>query len=114
MKNLQLQTLVRNLKRQAIEQEVKIWKRVASDLEKPTRHRRVVNLYKIDQFAREGEIIVILGKVLAVGELSKKIVVAAFQFSEKAEELINKSGTAISIAKLMKDNPKGAKVRIIG
>ena len=91
-----------------------IWKRVASDLEKPTRTRREVNLYTINKTIRDGETAVVPGKVLAIGEFNKKTTVAAFRFSAEAKEKINKTGKAISIAELVKQNPKGSKVRIIG
>jgi len=49
-----------------------------------------------------------------VGDLDKKLTVAAYSFSEKAKEKINKNGRAISIVELLKENPKGSKVRIVG
>ena len=114
MKNTQLQTLVRSLKRLGIEQESRLWKRIAVDLEKPTRIRRMINVYKIDRYAKEGEIIIVPGKVLGDGELTKKVTVAAYQFSDSARDKISKNGKALTIAELMKENPKGAKVRILG
>ena len=105
-----LQDLILNLKKT----KAKIWLRVASDLEKPTRIRREVNLYKINKSTRDGETAVVPGKVLAIGNLEKPITVAAFRFSADAKEKINKKGKAISIAELLKSNPKGSKVRIIG
>ncbi len=113
-KNEQLALLIRELKKLAIEQNVRLWKRVAEDLEKPTRQRRVVNVFKIDKFARPGEIVLVPGKVLGVGDLTHEVTVAALSFSEEARRKINSSGKALSIAELMKNNPKGEKVRIIG
>ena len=112
--NTQTENLVRSLKRLSIEQECKLWKRIASDLEKPARNRRLVNVYKVDKYAKDGEVIVVPGKVCGEGELSKKVTVAAFKFSDSAREKITKSGKAITIQELMKDNPKGQKVRILG
>jgi len=109
--NLELQNLIKSLKKLSTKEEVNIWKRIAKDLEKPTRQRRKVNLYKIDKHTREGEIAIVPGKVLSLGELNKKITVAAYQFSDAAKKKIEKS---ISITELMKSNPKGKKVRIIG
>ena len=95
--------------------DVAIWKRIAKDLEKPTRIRREANLYKIDKFARKDESVVVPGKVLSIGEISKPITIAAFRFSDEAKRKISdKKGKAISIAELLKTNPKGSKVRIIG
>src|SRR3989344_4402525 len=84
------------------------------ELKRPTRIRRSVNLYKIDKYTNEGETALVPGKVLSVGDLTKKLTIAAYQFSGKAEEKINKVGKAIKLQELMKENPKGKKVRIIG
>lgn len=113
-KNQTTATLIQELKTLAIKQDVKLWKRIASDLEKPSRQRRVVNIYKIEENAKDGETIIVPGKVLGMGELKRKINVAAITFSEEAEEKINAQGKAMSINDLMKQNPKGSKVRILG
>jgi large subunit ribosomal protein L18e len=52
--------------------------------------------------------------VLGEGDLTKKITVAAFAFSDEAREKITKSGKAVTISDLMKTNPKGQKVKILG
>ena len=106
--------LIQNLKKTAIEQKVKIWKAIATELEKPRRIRRVVNLERINRVCNDNETIVVPGKVLSAGELNKKLTVAAFSFSESALNKINEKGKAISIEELIKTNPKGSKVRIIG
>jgi len=115
MKNEQLQRLIQELKRKSIEEKVRIWKRIASDLEKPTRNRRIVNLSKIDRYTRNNETIIVPGKVLGSGDLNKKITIAAYAFSEQAlNKIKSSSGKAIYIDELMKSNPKGNKVKIIG
>ena len=115
MKNQQLESLITELKKTSIEQDVKIWKRIASDLEKPTKQRRAVNLSRIDRYSKSNEIVVIPGKVLSMGNLNKKVTVVAYTFSKNAISKIKSSGSdAISIQDLVKKNPKGAKVRIIG
>ena len=114
-KNEQTATLIRELKRLAIEQDVKLWKRIATDLEKPSRQRRVVNIFKLEENAREGETIIVPGKVLGMGELTRAVDVAALAFSEEAKEKINNAkGKTLTIKELMQQNPKGAKVRILG
>ena len=95
-------------------ENVPLWKRVAKDLSKPTRERRLVNIYKIQAHSKEDETVVVPGKVLGVGELNRKVNVAALTFSDQAYEKIKKMGNAISIQELMKQNPKGKKVRILG
>lgn len=115
MKNIQLSNLITELKKTSIENDVKVWKSVALNLEKPTRQQRIVNLYKIDKFAKENEIVVVPGKVLGTGVLAKKLTVAAYDFSEQAKEKVKSAGAElITISELLKNNPKGSKVRILG
>ena len=112
--NINLQNLVSELKRKSIDEKVAIWKRIATDLEKPTRKRRVVNLSRINRNTKENDTVVVPGKVLGGGELNHRVVVAAYQFSDSALDKINKVGKAMTITELMKENPKASKVRIIG
>jgi len=108
-------SLVQELKKKSMEEKVGIWKRVAEDLEKPTRQRRIVNLYSIDKHTKDGEFVVVPGKVLGTGEISKKVNVAAFSFSQSALDKISKfGGKALSIQELMKQNGKGKDVRVLG
>ncbi len=113
-KNEELQGLIAELKKAAIENKVKLWKRIAEDLEKPTRQRRAVNVYKLSQHASKDEVLVVPGKVLGNGELDGKVEVAAQSFSEEALKKIKSKGKALSLKELVKNNPKGKKVRIIG
>lgn len=107
--------LIRELRKQSSEQNVKIWKRVASDLEKPTRQRRIVNLYKLDNYTKNDETVIVPGKVLGTGDLNHKVNVAAFNFSrDAARKIIDSKGTILSIYDLMKKNPRGNRVRILG
>lgn len=111
---LELRNLIIELRKLSNKQKVNLWKRIADDLEKPTRIRREVNLYKISKNTNENETALIPGKVLSMGNLDKKLTVAAYKFSKQAREKINKAGKAITIKELIKENPKGKKIRIIG
>ena len=80
--NYQLQILLQELDVQA--RNSPFWRKVADDLRKPARQRRVVNIYRIEKAALEGETVLVPGKVLSVGELNKKLSVAALTFSKNA------------------------------
>ena len=113
--NMILLKLVAELKKRSNEQEAQIWRRVANDLERPTRQRRVVNLSSISRYTKENEIIVVPGKVLGSGDLEHKLTISAFQFSDGAKEKIEKAGSKIvPLLELSKDNPSGKGIRIIG
>ena len=106
--------LIMDLKKKGSEENVNLWRRIASELERSTRTRRAVNLLRINRYTKENETIIVPGKVLGSGDIDHNITVAAYQFSEGAVDKINKKGKAISITELMKENPKGTNVRIIG
>ena len=82
--------IIEELKKRSSDQKVNLWRRIALDLEKPTRQRRVVNLSSLSRFTKENEIIVVPGKVLGAGSLNHKITISAFSFSDGAKEKIEK------------------------
>lgn len=106
--------LIEALKRASIETDVRLWKRIASDLERPARHHRAINVFSIERNAKDGETIIVPGKVLGEGTLTKKVTVAAASFSDSAREKISQSGKAVTIEELMEENPKAQRVRILG
>lgn len=113
--NVQLQSLLTDLKKQSHQESANIWKRVVSDLEKSTRNRRVVNISRLNRFTKENEIVVVPGKVLGTGTINHSITIAAFAFSGNAKEQIEKAkGKCLTIKELAKQNPKGKDVRVIG
>jgi len=92
----------------------KKWIEVAGLLSSPRINKINVNLDKIEKEAKEGETIVVPGKVLSEGEISKKVKIAAFSFSEKAKEKISKAkGETLSIIEEIKKNPEGKGIKII-
>ena len=110
-----LKDLIGELKKRSNEQSVNLWKRIALDLEKPTRQRRVVNLSRINRHTKENEIIIVPGKVLGTGMLNHKLTISAYQFSEQAKNKLEKTGTQIvPLLELSKEKPNGKKIRIIG
>jgi len=110
-----LRDLIRELNKRSNEQEVNLWKRIALDLEKPTRQRRAVNLSRINRHTKENEVVVVPGKVLGSGFLNHKLTISAYQFSDQAKDKLEKSGAQIvSLLELSKEKPNGKNIRIIG
>ena len=113
--NIQMLGLIDLLRDNSRKQNANIWGRIAADLEKPTRQRRLVNIYKLDKYTKENETVIVPGKVLGTGELSHKINVAAFSFSDGAKEKILKAkGQCLTITELLQKNPNGKDIRILG
>jgi len=91
-----------------------IWKRVAEELSRSRRQRAEVNLSKLDAYAEDGGTVLVPGKVLGTGVLSKKVTVAAFSFSDSAKKLIKDAGgKTVSIDGLCKANPEGRGVILL-
>jgi len=113
--NPNLRNLIENLKKLGTEKNILLWKRVANDLGKPNRNRRIVNLSRINRYTKENEIIIVPGKILGDGVLDHKLTIAAFSYSKAALEKINKAqAKAMSIPDLMQEDIKGKRIRIIG
>ena len=111
--NYELIELLKALEPKIVESP--FWRRVVKDLTKSSRQRRSVNVYKIDKYAREGEMVLVPGKVLSLGEMRKKVDVAAFNFSAEAKKKIEQAnGKIMTIKELLEQNPEGKKVRILG
>ena len=113
--NPALIALIHELKRQANENDAPIWKDIALRLEKSSRNWPEVNLDRISKYTGEKETALIPGKVLSTGDLTKKVSIAAWSFSEKSQEKIKKAGGKyMLIEELLKNNPKGKDIRILG
>jgi large subunit ribosomal protein L18e len=65
-----------------------LWRKVAGELARPKRQKVEVNLSKIEQHAADEATILVPGKVLGSGAISRKLTVAAFAFSGSARKLI--------------------------
>ena len=111
--NVHLRLLIKRLKQASRKYEAPIWRTVAYHLSKPRRQRVEVNLSRINRYASDGDVVVVPGKVLGSGELTKRVTVAAWRFSSSALEKVKKVGEAIAIEELLQRNPKGSGVKII-
>jgi large subunit ribosomal protein L18e len=112
--NILMRTLIVQLRKASRTYKAPVWRAVAELLERPRRRRVEVNLSKINRYAREGEMVVVPGKVLGAGTLEKRVTIAAFAFSRQALEKIKLSGSrAITISEALRENPRGRGVRII-
>ena len=112
-KNNQVQALIRELKTASATNDADVWHAIACDLERPTRSMPIVNLSKLARFTKQGEVVVVPGKVLGDGELSHTLTVAALSFSGSASQKLSASKSSmLTIQELLKKDPKGKNVRI--
>ena len=70
----------------------KFYMNLAKHLSKPARSKKPVNVTKIGKFANGNEPVVVPGKVLGSGEISKAVIVYAASFSKEARNKITKAG----------------------
>jgi len=113
--NSHVQELIAELERVSATQDAPVWSRVAHDLALPRRQHVVVNLASLTRVVKDGETIVVPGKVLGTGALDHKVTIAALGFSKGASDRIHEAhGKCLTIAEMVKQNPKGTNVRLLG
>jgi large subunit ribosomal protein L18e len=114
-KNEITKEMIVHIRNKSFENESKVWRAVAENLNRPRRKRYEVNLNRLEKQGKAKETIIVPGIVLGAGEIKKKLVVAALRFSGKAKEKIEKSGgKCLTIEELLEKNPKGKGIRIMG
>lgn len=92
-----------------------IWKALEREISGPKNNRREVNLGRLSQITKDGETVVIGGKVLGTGSMDHKLTVCSFSISEvAAKKIVEAGGRVINFEQLVKTNPDGKGVRIIG
>ena len=90
------------------------WRAICEKLSTSKRNRLVMNLSEIDEKTSEKESVIVPGKVLSEGDLTKKIRIVSFSISEKAKEKLIKSGSAFStILEEIKKNPSAKGLKIL-
>jgi large subunit ribosomal protein L18e len=111
--NPRLTSLIADLKSAARNSGGDVWSDVADRLAKPRRTHAEVNLGRIERYAREDETVVVPGKVLGSGALTKEVTVAAVDFSGTAETKIDQVGETMNLEQALEQNPEGTNVRVI-
>jgi len=112
--NPELVRLLLELRRAARAHSAPIWGSVATRLERGRRTVPPMNVGQLERLAAAGETVVVPGKVLSDGPLSKALTVAAFAFSPAARQKIRAAGgTAVPLASLLKSHPDGSGVRLL-
>lgn len=90
------------------------WHEVRKVLVSSTRKIPSLNLDEIDKKTKEGDTIVIPGKVLSKGDVTKKIRICALGFSEGAREKLKKHKSEIvMLMEEVKKNPKAQGVKVL-
>ncbi len=89
-------------------QKDKFYKLISKYLSRPKRKMEPVNLLKINKTSLDNDVVVVPSKVLAHGDLTKKVKIYAFSYSKKCEEKIKSSGSEIhKLSELLDKKIKG-------
>ena len=111
---MDMQVLIAGLQSRGYKEGSKFLLKIADELAKSSRSRANVNLSRLERFCKAKEEVIIPGKLLADGILTKQVTVACFSSSEAARKKIESAGgKVISIAQMVEKNPKGTGVRIV-
>ncbi len=93
----------------------KNWLEIASLLSAPRRRKISMNLDEIDREVKEGDTVVVAGKVLGTGNLSKKARIVALSFSEMARRKLKANKCEVAnINEEIKINPSARGIKVLG
>ena len=107
--------MARDLKKASVKNDAPIWAKLAKYALKPSIARRDINLNRIAQLTKENNTVVFPGKVLGTGNVSHKITLCSFSISNSAvDKIIDNGGKLISFSDLIKQNPTGKGVILLG
>ena len=113
--NSELVKTVTELKKASRENDAPLWRSVAQRLEGPSRNWPSVNISKLEYKVNKNSKVLIPGKLLGSGNISKKMTVSAYSFSETAKSKVEAAGgKCVSYNDFIKTNPKGTDVVVIG
>jgi len=105
---------IRNLKKLSNTANVSVYRAVAEKLAASASRRAEVNLSKLNKVTKEGEKVIIPGKILGDGKLDKKITIISATISESAKKKIENSGsTYYSIDQYISQKQPDHNIRII-
>lgn len=92
----------------------KAWHTIAQAVSNSTKNYSSVNLKEIERQTKMGDIVIVIGKVLSSGNLTKKIRICSLGISKEAREKLKESKSEFaSIADEIKKNPKAEGIKLI-
>lgn len=103
------------LRKASKETKAPLWKDLERRLLNSRSNRREVNLDKLSKFTKEGDVIIVPGKLLGAGNLGHSVIVFAYSVSELASRKVKEAGGQIlALGDLVEKYPHGSGVKIIG
>lgn len=107
--------MAKDLKKASAQNKAPIWAKLAECALKPSIARRDININKIDRLTKEDDVVVFPGKVLGTGNIAHKITLYSFSISNTAaSKILKNGGKLLSHTELIKQNPTGTGVVLLG
>lgn len=92
----------------------KAWFKIVQFISAGKRNHYSLNLSEIDAKATAGDTVLVLGKVLSSGHLTKKVKIVALAISEQAKDKLKETKSEfITIKDEIIKNPKGEGMKIL-
>ena len=92
----------------------KEWNKLAQIISSSRKKYSSVNLKEIEKETKEGDTVIIMGKVLGLGDVTKNIRICALNFSESAREKLKENKSeVVTILEEINKNPKAQGVKIL-
>ncbi len=112
--NPELRLTLIDLRKAARANNAPLWAAVALRLARGRHRVPPLNVGHLERLAAARSTVVVPGKLLAEGRLSKPVTVAVFHASTAAREKVHRAGgTVVSIRELIKSHPDGSGVRLL-
>ncbi|MAG07296.1 50S ribosomal protein L18e [Candidatus Pacearchaeota archaeon] len=90
------------------------WLKISHLVSGSVRKKISLNLRDINEQSKDGDKVVVPGKVLSDGKVEKKISISALSFSERAREKLKESKIPTStLLEEIKKNPKAEKIKLL-
>ena len=92
----------------------KNWISIAHKLSGPTRVFTSINLNQIDSQTKAGDTIIVVGKILSSGKLTKKVRICALSISNQAKDKLKDTKSEfVHISEEIKKNPKAEGLKVL-
>lgn len=108
--------LIRKLEKASVTQKNRLWKTVADQVAKPRRERVSINVQKLEKLSEKfgKKTLLVAGKVLAGGNMTKAVSVAAMEYSELGKQKIKTmKGNAWTLNELLESKIKPSDIVIV-
>ena len=112
--NPELARVIIELRKAAKAHKAPIWRAAADRLARPRHQVYPLNVGHLERLAEAKETVVVPGKLLAEGNLTKPLTIGAVSYSAEAKSKVHAAGgSAMTIAEVLRSHPDGKGVRLL-